>query len=102
MYSGMQKMFSNSAIDKARPLSCANWMQMRNNDARALRHIMESEWTHQLKESTNLVQQLTVLGVCVPRRKSLFVRRYDYINLSEALNKIREENNQMAIQINDN
>ena len=93
MYSGMRKMFSNSAIDKARPLSCANWMRMRNNDARALRRIMESEWTHQLEESTNLVQQLIVLGVCVPRRKSLFVRQYDYISLSEALNMIREENN---------
>ena len=93
MYSGMHKMFSNSAIDKARPLSCANWMRMRNNDARALRRIMESEWTHQLEESTNLVQQLIVLGVCVPRIKSLFVRQYDYISLSEALNMIREENN---------
>ena len=63
---------------------------------------MESEWTHQLEESMNLVQQLTILGVCVPRRKSLFVRRCNHISLSEALNKIKEENNWMEIQINDN
>ena len=58
---------------------------------------MESEWTNQVEESTNLVQQLTVLGICVPRRKSLSIRRYNHINLSEALNKIKEENNMMAI-----
>ena len=25
---------------------------------------MENEWTYQVEESTNLVQQLTILGMC--------------------------------------
>ena len=33
-------------------------------------------------------------------QKSLFVSRYNHISLSEALNKIKEENNMMAIKKN--
>ena len=59
---------------------------------------MDGDWMHRVEESTNLVQQLTVLGVCVACRKSLFVHRYNHINLSEALNKIREENNRWQLK----
>ena len=55
---------------------------------------------HLVEESTILVQQLNVLSVHVPRRKSLSAHQYDQISLSEALNKIREENNKMAIRKN--
>ena len=55
---------------------------------------------HLGEESTILVQQLTILSVHVPRRNSLSVRQYNQISLSEALNKIREENNMMAIKKN--